>query len=264
MFHLVQLWGQGDLQFDNYSTADGLSQSSALTMASDKTGFLWIGTQDGLNRFDGYDFAVFRHRAYDTTSISANHINHLLNDSKDRLWIATMGGGLCLLDTDRNTFVRINHNPSDSSSLWSDDVHRIYEDVLGNLWIATRSGLNQIDGVSLRCRRIDRESTDERSNWINDLTLGPEGRLWLATNRGLYWCDTSSSEIERVDISEDSCIYRSELIVGRLHLDSDKRLWLGTSAGILLLKDVRSPCRRIISDENDTLEFGDTWITEFH
>jgi ligand-binding sensor domain-containing protein len=92
------------VQFTHLTTANGLSQSSVVAILKDKYGFMWFGTQDGLNRYDGYKFKVYRNNPADKTSIPYNNIRCLLEDKAGNLWVGTAGGGLVLYDRDNDSF----------------------------------------------------------------------------------------------------------------------------------------------------------------
>ena len=101
---IAQVPGEIDLRLQHLGVEQGLSQSTARALAQDGDGMVWIGTQDGLNRYDGYTFRVFRHDASDTTSLPDNHVTALATDKAGRLWVGTQSGGLGRYDPDRQAF----------------------------------------------------------------------------------------------------------------------------------------------------------------
>ena len=106
---LILLWpsilfSQYNLKFDHLSVEDGLSQSKVSCTFQDHQGYMWFGTQDGLNRFDGFEFKTFYYEPADSTSLSNNFIWKIFEDSQKNLWIGTFGGGLCLFDRELETF----------------------------------------------------------------------------------------------------------------------------------------------------------------
>ena len=129
-------------RFDQISLEEGLSQVSAISIVQDKQGFIWVATQDGLNRYDGYQFKVYKHDKEDPTSISANHLLHLYKDSKDNLWISTKDTGLSRFDSITEQFTHFRHDENNSNSLSNNRVKVIYEDHAGFLWFGTSKGLN--------------------------------------------------------------------------------------------------------------------------
>jgi ligand-binding sensor domain-containing protein len=128
------------LRFERLSLEDGLSQNAVLAMRQDRRGWMWVGTQDGLNRYDGYTFTVFRYEPENPNSLSHNSILSILEDSAGMLWIGTWGGGLNRYDPRSGQFTRYRHNPADPASLGSDVVAAIHEDRRGNLWLGTMGG----------------------------------------------------------------------------------------------------------------------------
>ena len=142
---------QSSAQFNNYKfqhiTIDnGLSQNLVYCIAQDQQGFMWFGTKDGLNRYDGYDFTAYHHNPFDTTSLSDNTITSLFTDSKDRLWIGTFHGGLNLFDRSANSFNHHLINKGLENQTGGENISAITEDAAGNLWVGTYgNGLFKIE-----------------------------------------------------------------------------------------------------------------------
>ncbi|MDA3824067.1 MAG: hypothetical protein PF450_15840, partial [Bacteroidales bacterium] len=128
-----------DLKFEHISTIDGLSQSTVLCILQDSKGFMWFGTQDGLNKYDGYSFTQYHYDLGDSSSILGNFIFCLLEDAKGNLWIGT-DRGLNMFDRVNNTFVRYQHDANDPSSLGGTEVRDICEDSEGRLWVGSPGG----------------------------------------------------------------------------------------------------------------------------
>src|SRR5690349_17310287 len=105
------------VQFEHLTIEDGLSQNAGLAFFQDSKGYLWIGSQDGLNRYDGINFKVYKHDPEDPSSISHNSILVITEDKDGYLWIGTWGGGLDRFDPITEKFVSYRANPDESSSL---------------------------------------------------------------------------------------------------------------------------------------------------
>ena len=134
------------LRFERFSLADGLSQNSVLSALQDSKGYLWFGTQDGLNRYDGYTFTIFKHDPDNADSLSNNGVISLLEDHEGMLWVGTWGGGLNRYDPTSGRFTRYQHDPKDEASLGADIVAALYEDSAGRLWVGTiGGGLDRLD-----------------------------------------------------------------------------------------------------------------------
>lgn len=145
---------QNQIKFERISIEQGLSQSKVFALLQDHKGFVWVGTQDGLNKYDAYSFTVYRHHIEDTTSLSDNYVWSLCEDHTGALWIGTNGGGLNLFDRATEQFIRFTHDPNDSTSLSDNYVWTIFEDRAGTLWIGTRfGGLNRFDRTTRKFTR---------------------------------------------------------------------------------------------------------------
>ncbi len=116
------------VQFEHLTIEDGLSQSAGLAIFQDSKGYLWIGSQDGLNRYNGYSFQIFKHDPDDPNLISHNSILAITEDKDGYLWIGTGGGGLNRFDPATETFVRYQHDSNEPSSLSNDTVTSIKQD----------------------------------------------------------------------------------------------------------------------------------------
>ena len=93
-----------DIKFEHLSLEQGLSQSAVICLLQDSRGFMWFGTEDGLSKYDGYDFVVYRHDPQDPQSLSDNFVESIYEDQSQVLWIGTRGGGLNQFDREKETF----------------------------------------------------------------------------------------------------------------------------------------------------------------
>ena len=135
-----------DLRFTHLTTNDGLSQSNVKAILQDRRGFMWFATQDGLDRYDGNTFVVYKHNPNDPGSLSANLIMDLIEDDQGYLWIATYTGGVNKFDPRTERFTRYRHDPSNPNSIGADAVNSIARDSRGYLWFGTEaSGLDKFD-----------------------------------------------------------------------------------------------------------------------
>ena len=172
------------IQFEHLTIEDGLSQNAGLAIFQDSRGFLWIGSQDGLNRYDGYTFHIFKHDPDEPSSISHNSILSITEDKDGYLWIGTWGGGLNRYDPVTETFVRYRHDPNEPSSLSNDTVTSIKEDSSGALWVGTLGGLDRynpstdaFDSFKNHPNNPDSLSSDAVSVIFED----SKHQLWIGT-----------------------------------------------------------------------------------
>ena len=132
------------LAFDALTTNDGLSQGMVNSILQDRYGFMWFASNDGLNRYDGNKFTVYKNDPNDANSIAENFIRFLFEDSKGRIWIATAGNGLDLFDRTTETFIHFKNNAKDPNTISDNSITSISEDAAGGIWIGTLHGLNRL------------------------------------------------------------------------------------------------------------------------
>ena len=177
------------ITFDHLSLEQGLSQSTVNAIVQDGLGFLWFGTQDGLNRYDGYAITVFKHAAADSHAISDNGIWSLCRDHRGDVWIGTMRGGMNRYDVMRGTFAQYLHRPDDSTSISENSVTSVFQDSRGNIWAGTLTGgLNRLDPAQHAFAHFRHEPADTTSladNAVWAITEDPAGNIWIATWDGL-------------------------------------------------------------------------------
>src|SRR5450432_2301023 len=125
------------LQFEHIGTNEGLSQSNVLCILRDSRGFMWFGTRDGLNKYDGYKFTVYRNDPNNKNSISNNYVPGIIESSNGNLWIAAWGGGLNCFDREKGIFISYKHDAKNLNSISGNFITAIKEDNNGNLWIGT-------------------------------------------------------------------------------------------------------------------------------
>lgn len=132
------------LAFDALTTNDGLSQGMVNAVLQDSYGFMWFASNDGLNRYDGAKFTVYKNDPNDANTIAENFIRFLFEDSKGRLWIATAGNGLDLFDRTTETFIHFRFNSKDPNTISDNSITSISEDATGAIWVGTLHGLNRL------------------------------------------------------------------------------------------------------------------------
>jgi ligand-binding sensor domain-containing protein len=193
---------------------------------------MWFGTKDGLNRYDGYHFTIFRHDPYDSTPISGHEIKVLYEDKAVYLWIGTTG--LNRFDPRTETFVRYLHDPANPNNLSHNDVLAIAEDTRldGTLWIGTAKGLNRLgpnrEGDFIRYLRDPDNPQSLSNDHVRALLVDRTGMLWVGTTNGLNTLPTGSTNgFIRYQLKEDEVI--------SLYEDSHGALWIGTPSGLFRL-----------------------------
>jgi hypothetical protein len=189
------------LGFDRILTEQGLSQVSVFCILQDNQGFMWFGMEHGLNRYDGYTFAVHKHDPEDPNSLSDSWISSMIVDrSSGDLWIGTANAGLNRFDLGVNQITRYQNDPDDIRSLSNDRVLSMVQDRAGDLWVGTEYGLNRLEREteSFVLYRHDPGNPSSLSgNSVRAITQDQDGHLWIGTDDGLNKLEPGSERLTR-------------------------------------------------------------------
>ena len=222
-----------NVRFRHLSVEHGLSQEAVHAVVQDSRGLLWFGTQDGLNRYNGYDITVFNNNPEDPASLANGWIWSLFEDSRGDLWIGTDGGGLSRFLPDREEFERFVSDPSNPFSLSHDSIRVIYEDGAGMLWIGTDGGgLNRLDPTTRRFTRYAHDPANPASlsnDRVRSITEDASGALWIGTDGGgVNIFDNANDSF--LHLSHDDSVPHSlsDDRVRVIRETADGAIWVGT------------------------------------
>ncbi|MDR3437720.1 diguanylate cyclase [Telmatospirillum sp.] len=212
--------------FSNLGRAEGLPHPVTMALTQDGDGFLWVGTQGGLSRYDGYRFRTFFHRDEDLSSLPGNTISDLTTDSAGRLWVGTLSGGVARFDPATEQF-RSFPAPSGGSARGS--VWRLVGDGGEGVWVGTNNGLEHIDSKSGTVTRYVHRDGDAGSlpnDRIRSLLRTRDGTLWVASYQGLVRYRNGAFEPVKVIGGQGQAV--DDVIVAFAE-DSAGRVWFSTS-----------------------------------
>lgn len=230
------------LRFETISLEQGLSQSTVFCMLQDSQGFMWFGTEDGLNKYDGYTFTIYKHDHEEPNSVSNNWISAMLEDASGTLWIGTIEGGLDRYDQKLDQFTHYQNNPADPSSLSNNEITAIYQDQDSILWIGTSNGgLDQFDQENEQFMHYHFDPDDPNtisSNAVSAIYEDQKGMLWIGTQDGGLnkfdreinrWWHYKNDPSDPHSLSHDN--------ITAISGDTTGILWIGTSGGGLVRYD---------------------------
>ena len=218
-----------DLRFENISVNDGLSQSTGRVIIQDSKGFIWIGTQDGLNKYDGHSFMVYNNDPLDTNSLSDNFIQDITEDGDGILWIAYNAGGMDRFDPDNEIFTHYKNRPGDTTSLSSNFVNHIYHDREGTMWLGTASGAQIFKKSSGSFQRVYLSGIGNPTPFINCFYEDSQNRFWIGTGGyGLVEYDRDARRIVNHYQNDPLSNSLSSNVISSVLEDSYGEFWVGT------------------------------------
>ncbi len=252
-----------NLRFTNYTTKDGLSSNKVNSILQDKNGFIWIATEDGLNRYDGYEFKVFRNNPEDTLSLSDNNIWELFEDKSGDIWIGTNSGYLDRYDQKKNEFYKWLIKPEGKKEA---EITAIFQDKNDEIWIGTyKDGLYKLNIVTNKIEHWFYDPDDSGSlsnNFVTSIVKDSHGYLWISTYNGLNRFnpnsdDDSFQQFYSEQGKENSLSSNLIWLVSKSALNP-ALMWVGTADGLVSLDIKKKTFTRISIPKELTLQFGNS------
>jgi signal transduction histidine kinase/ligand-binding sensor domain-containing protein len=230
-----------DFKFTHLSLEDGLSQTTVISIFQDSRGFMWFGTQDGLNRYDGYNFVVYRNDPNELNSLGDNRIRAIVEDPLGNLWIGTEAGGLNKYDPSTDTFTRYRHDPGNANSLKNNRVWSIWQNEAGFLWLYMDEGwLTQFEPKSetfTHYQFAPPELTNPATGQnIKAIYQDRSGIIWLSNDEdGLVSFNPETGRFTYFlhDPADATTISPGEVL--NVYEDNADNLWISKGGGLDLL-----------------------------
>lgn len=274
------------VKFNRLTSSDGLSQNSVSAIVQDHDGFIWIGTEDGINKYDGYNFEIFKRNPGDSLSLNDNQGNAMIVTRDGTLWIGGSLAGLSKYNSTTKTFTRYNHDHTNPNSLSEDIIIDFSEDESGNLWILTRS--KGFDYMIVKEEKFihmanmlppDYKISEDRIFFIHQ---DKQNHLWVGAQGKVHYFKIIHSEngvpkLQPVKI-ENQIVERAALSIEE---SESGVIWIGTAGeGVLLYDRTNNALRKfevkpdnkainslailaLESDENDDLWIGGVPVRDF-
>ena len=206
--------------FKNITIEDGLSQSTVETIHQDSEGYIWIGTNDGLNRYNGHEFKYYKHDEDDENSIAHNYIVDIIEDKNGYIWVSTING-LSRIDTDKNE-IKNYYSEKDNGNLSDSNLWQILYTTEGKFIVSSVNGLNLYDEEKDTFNRVLSKENDLPSQYIYSVNEDSNGHIWVGTDMGLVELDKDLNLVK----SYQDTIGESE--VYNVYDDSKGNLWVCT------------------------------------
>lgn len=240
----------GRVNFKRITVEDGLSQTTVEYIYQDSDGYMWIGTDNGLNKYDGNNFEVYKHNGKDKNSISGDIIVGIIEDSNGYLWIGTTTG---LNRLNRKTGEFKNYLADGNlGSISNGNICEIMIDSKNRMWVATADGINIYDDNSDTFNRVLYSKPNDvlTSQTIYSIVEGEEGTYWIATNKGLNKYNENTGEvIKYTNVNGEGLISNNSIF--DLYMDNNI-LWVATSGGGLNRIDTKTGEKIVfMNDPND-------------
>ncbi|MEM6319493.1 MAG: two-component regulator propeller domain-containing protein [Bacteroidota bacterium] len=225
---------QQQLYFNKLTSKEGLSENVVNVVYQDSKGFMWFGTNDGLNKFDGYEFTIYQPDDERAASINSNLVFALTEDHYERLWVGTTGKGLNYFSLSNESFRTLRHQPNDENSLSNDFILRLLTDRMGRIWVATVKGLDVITFDKNREPRIKRIAFSTKEPSVTTIFEDKKGNILVGTRQGMFKInlpnDLDKIRAQPISITD----YSSNYNVYAIEEDHRGRLILATNSGLFM------------------------------
>ncbi len=231
------------IKFKHITNDNGLSQSTVYCSLQDRMGYMWFGTQDGLNRYDGYQFKVYKKSKSDPHSIASNFIRTLFEAKDGSIWIGTLTTGISQYLPDRDCFINYTCDTTDKQSNVKNHVRFITQDSRGRIWAGTSgAGIQYFDEKKNSFKTIEFKKLDKKgsNNVIMCGRIDENDVLWLGTYYGLVRFDTKTSDYQIFQQIVGDTTSLVEKVIISMSVPRNNKLWLGLKCGKIEIFDIKT------------------------
>ena len=222
------------MRFEHLTLDDGLSQSAVISVWQDSEGFMWFGTENGLNKYNGYEFEQFSRERGNPDALRNDFIYDIRHGEDGTLWLATNGGGLARFDRASGAFEAFQHNPADTNSIGGNVVRRILIDDTGAIWLGLRDmGVNRFDPKTKSFERFAVDALSADLGSIFALYQDRSGVIWVGGDNGLFRLHGSDGVMVSMADALPESASSIPTKVRAIHEDRNGTIWIGTySSGL--------------------------------
>lgn len=231
-----------EFRFDRIGVEDGLSNGAVNAIQQDQQGFMWFGTEDGLNRYDGRNFVIYRHEVDNENSLASGNFGAILQDRAGQMWLGTWGAGVDRFDPLSGVFTHFGAGAENTLGFRGKNTEFVFEDSHGDIWIGTeRSGLNRYLAKEGRFEHYAHDADDPQSlgsDSVKAMEETGDGRLWIGTDAGLFLYQPETGKFLRVQVPGEPASGKDR--IRSLDIDASNGLWVATRGDGLKRLDLSS------------------------
>ncbi len=253
-----------DLNFERILSDKGLSQNTIHYILQDKQGYMWFATEDGLDKYDGYNFTVYKNNPNNVNSIPDNFIWTLYEDKNGIMWIGSNSGGLSKFNIQTETFTNYKYRPNNPNGISNNNVRAILEDKKGNLWIGTEGGgLNKFNvkkNIFTHYLHDPKNSNSLSNNVVLSLYEDNSGILWIGTNEGIDKFNISKNEFSSYRSVQNDTHSLSNDVILSIYRGSQGILWVGTLNGLNRFDEKQNLFTRYLTGPQNSIDINNNRI----
>lgn len=243
-----------NVRFQRLTIDDGLAQNSVVAVLQDRDGFMWMATEDGLHRYDGYSFRIYRNDPDDPASLSENNIYSLFESRDGALWVGTYNGGVNRLDRATGRFERWPAGSAANGEISNGIVYAIAEDRSGAIWVGTEAGLNRLDPATRAVTRFEAGQGGLRHARIWALHVDEAGRVWVGSHAGVQLFDPTTGAFTA---PQGGARVRLDGSINAITSDRSGRTWVATERGVVAFdRDLRQVAEHVTRSAGGDLPAG--------
>ncbi|MCB0804862.1 MAG: hypothetical protein KDC05_03635, partial [Bacteroidales bacterium] len=223
---------------DHITSEDGLPQNTVNCILQDNKGFIWIGTQDGLCRYDGNQFQIYQNIPSDTNSLSNNYVLSICEDGNGMIWAGTMSGGLNRIDPSGGRFQRYMHDPENAGSISENNIWCVAADSNNTIYAGTNKGLNILEAGSRQFNHYNHAQNDP-ATIPSDIVISlftSEKQVLIGTNAGLASFNPLTSEIKRINLKPHND-NKNQPVIWSIKQLAEAGTILGTAKGLCIFNE---------------------------
>jgi signal transduction histidine kinase/ligand-binding sensor domain-containing protein/CheY-like chemotaxis protein len=225
------------LKISRLNSANGISQNSIQCILKDSYGYMWFGTEDGLNKYDGYKYTTYKHLFKNPESLPANNVFAICEDKDRNIWVGTRLGGLSKFNRASETFTHYQHDPLNAGTISNNNITHLYTDPEGNVWVGTEDGLNLLDKKTNTFKHFVNQPKNPyslSSSFIYTIFKDSAHQLWVGTSKGLNLFNKGNNRFTRFVYDKNNKSGISNNTITGLIEDERNDLWIATSRGLNL------------------------------